>query len=40
MIGTDGQRVYALPSRQLVIVRLGRGAGFSDGEFLGKFFGS
>jgi len=40
MIGTDGQRVYAVPSRQLVIVRLGRGAGFSDGEFLGKFFGS
>ena len=40
MIGTDGQRVYAVPSRQLVIVRLGRGAGFSDREFLGKFFGS
>ena len=40
MIGTDGQRVYAVPSRDLVIVRLGRGSGFSDAAFLGKFFGS
>lgn len=38
MIGTRGQRVYIVPSRQLVIVRLGSGSGFSDAEFLRNFF--
>ena len=39
MIGTNGQRVYAVPSRDLVVVRLGARAGFSDAEFLGRLFG-
>lgn len=38
MIGTRGQRVYVVPSRNLVIIRLGEGSGFSDAEFLGRFF--
>ena len=39
MIGTDGQRAYVVPSRDLVVVRLGARAGFSDSEFLAKLFG-
>lgn len=38
MIGTRGQRVYVVPSRNLVIIRLGEGRGFSDAEFLRRFF--
>lgn len=40
MIGTRGQRVYVVPSRDLVIIRLGDGRGFSDAEFLRRFFGA
>jgi len=38
MVGTRGQRVYVVPSRNMVIVRLGEGRGFSDAEFLRRFF--
>ena len=38
MIGTGGQRVYIVPSRQLVIIRLAGGGAFSDAEFLGRYF--
>jgi CubicO group peptidase (beta-lactamase class C family) len=38
MVGSHGQRVYISPSQNLVIVRLGRGAGFRDPDFLGAFF--
>lgn len=38
MVGTRGQRVYVVPSRNLVIIRLGDGLGFSDAEFLRRFF--
>lgn len=38
MIGTRGQRVYIVPSRKMVVVRLGTGAGFSDAEFLRLLF--
>jgi CubicO group peptidase (beta-lactamase class C family) len=40
MVGTRGQRVYVVPSRDLVIIRLGDGRGFSDSEFLRRFFGT
>lgn len=40
MIGTRGQRVYVVPSENLVIVRQGHGRGFSDAEFLGRLFGA
>ncbi len=38
MIGTRGQRVYVVPSRNLVVVRQGDGRGFSDAEFLRRLF--
>ncbi len=40
MIGTNGQRVYTVPSKDMIVIRLGGGAGFSDAEFLGRLFGS
>ena len=40
MVGTRGQRVYAIPSRDLVVIRLGDGRGFSDAEFLRRLFGA
>jgi CubicO group peptidase (beta-lactamase class C family) len=39
MVGARGQRVYAVPSRDLVVIRLGDGRGFSDAEFLRRLFG-
>ena len=39
MIGTRGQRVYVVPSEDLVVIRLGTGRGFSDAEFLRRLFG-
>ncbi len=39
MIGTAGQRVYVIPSRNLIVIRLGARPGFSDAEFLGRLFG-
>jgi CubicO group peptidase (beta-lactamase class C family) len=39
MIGTRGQRVYVIPSQDLVVIRLGAGKGFSDAEFLRRLFG-
>ena len=38
MIGTGGQRVYVVPSRGLVVIRLANSGGFSDAEFLGRYF--
>ena len=38
MIGTGGQRVYVVPSRRLIFVRLASGGAFSDAEFLGRYF--
>lgn len=38
MIGTRGQRVYVVPSRNLVVIRQGDGRGFSDAEFLRRLF--
>ena len=38
MIGSGGQRVYVVPSRGLVMIRLAKGGGFSDAEFLGRYF--
>jgi CubicO group peptidase (beta-lactamase class C family) len=40
MIGTRGQRVYVVPSLDLVVVRQGGGRGFSDAEFLRRLFAS
>lgn len=37
MIGTGGQRVYIVPSRGLIVIRLGAG-NFSDAEFLARYF--
>ena len=34
MLGSNGQRLYAIPSLGAVIVRLGSGTGFRDAEFL------
>lgn len=38
MIGSGGQRVYVVPSRELVIIRLADGSRFSDAEFLNRYF--
>lgn len=38
MIGTGGQRVYVVPSRGTIIIRLAEGGSFSDAEFLRRFF--
>jgi len=38
MIGSGGQRVYVVPSRALIIIRLSRGGRFSDAEFLKRYF--
>lgn len=40
MIGSRGQRVYVVPSRGLIVIRLGSGRGFSDTEFLRRLFDS
>lgn len=37
-VGSLGQRLYVIPSRKLVIVRLGRSPGYSDSEFLKLLF--
>jgi CubicO group peptidase (beta-lactamase class C family) len=34
MVGSGGKRVYVLPSRGLVVARLGRSASWNDGAFL------
>jgi len=39
MIGSGGQRVYVVPSRGLIVVRLADGGRFDDAEFLGRYFG-
>lgn len=38
MVGSGGQRVYIVPSQSLIIIRLADGRGFSDAEFLGRYF--
>ncbi|HEY5705935.1 MAG TPA: serine hydrolase domain-containing protein [Terrimicrobiaceae bacterium] len=38
MVGSHGQRVYISASQDLIIVRLGRGTGFRDPDFLRAFF--
>lgn len=40
MIGTRGQRVYVVPSQNLVVIRQGEGRGFFDAEFLRRLFGT
>jgi hypothetical protein len=40
MIGTRGQRMSIVPSRNLVVIRQGDGRGFSDAEFLRRLFGA
>lgn len=40
MIGSRGQRVYVVPSRGLIVIRLGSGRGFFDAEFLRRLFDS
>ena len=39
MVGSGGERCYVVPSRRLVVVRLGKGSNFSDAEFLQRLFG-
>ena len=38
MIGSGGQRVYVVPSRGLIVIRLARGGRFSDAEVLRRYF--
>jgi CubicO group peptidase (beta-lactamase class C family) len=38
MVGSRGQRVYVVPSRNQVIIRLGRTPGFRDPEFLAALY--
>ena len=38
-IGSGYQRLYAIPSRGLVVVRQGQNANYSDGEFLRTLLG-
>jgi CubicO group peptidase (beta-lactamase class C family) len=38
MVGSHGQRVYVSRSEKLIIVRLGKGKGFRDPDFLRAFF--
>jgi len=38
MAGSHGQRVYVSPSQDLIVVRLGRRAGFRDPDFLRALF--
>ena len=38
MAGSKGQRVYVSRSQNLIIIRLGRGGGFRDPDFLSAFF--
>jgi len=38
MIGSGGQRVYIVPSRGLIMIRLARSGHFSDAEFLRRYF--
>ncbi|MGC2580208.1 MAG: serine hydrolase [Terrimicrobiaceae bacterium] len=38
MVGSHGQRVYVSRSENLIIVRLGKGRGFRDPDFLRAFF--
>lgn len=38
MVGSRGQRVYIIPSRKQIIVRLGKSRGFRDPDFLRAFY--
>jgi Beta-lactamase class C and other penicillin binding proteins len=38
MVGSRGQRVYVIPSRREIIVRLGHAPGFRDPDFLRAFY--
>lgn len=38
MVGSRGQRVYIVPSRNEIIVRLGTGSGFRDPDFLRAYY--
>jgi CubicO group peptidase (beta-lactamase class C family) len=40
MVGSGGVRVYIVPSRGLVVVRLGNGTRFNDSTFLARLFGA
>ncbi len=40
MLGSWNQRVYVVPSQELVVVRLGSGTDFADADFLARLFGA